>query len=453
MEKVIIVGAGPAGLFAGMELAPHFDVTIIDMGKDARSRHCDVIRKGICSDCDVCDVICGVGGAGGMSDGKLNLHPRVGGDLLEFVDEETAWKLIRKVEVEFADFFEEGFSEGDSGKLSKISAATGIEFLPINQKHIGSDRLPEAIARIREKLEGMGVKFLLRKKVQDVIVENGRVGGVILSDGSKIRSDYVLLAVGRAGTRWMADIANKLGIGLEYMPIDVGVRVEVPAVVYEDVVRINWDPKFRMRTPTYDDSVRTFCTCPYGFVIKDDYGGVIGVNGHSMSGKRSENTNFALLVRIELTEPVENTTAYGMSIANLANTIGGGKPLIQRLGDLEMGRRSTWKRIGRSYVKPTLKYVTPGDIGMAMPHRIVTDIIEGLEMLDRVVEGVASDSTLLYAPEIKFSAMRVKTGKYLETDINGLFVAGDGAGLSRGFVTAGCTGMIAARGILRESGK
>ncbi len=453
MEKVVIVGAGPAGLFAGLELAPYFDVTIVDMGKDAENRRCDIVRRGICSECDVCDVICGVGGAGGMSDGKLNLHPRVGGDLLEFVDEKTAWELIKKVEMEFSDFFEEGFSENESVRLSRISAASGIEFLPINQKHIGSDRLPSAVGRIKKKLEKMGVRFLLRKKVDDVIVENGDVSGVVLSDGAELRSDYVILAVGRAGTEWMADEARKLAIELEYMPIDVGVRVEVPAVVYEDVVRINWDPKFRMRTPTYDDSVRTFCTCPYGFVIKDDYGGVIGVNGHSMSEKRSENTNFALLVRIELTEPVENTTAYGMSIANLANTIGGGKPLIQRLGDLEMGRRSTWKRIERSYVKPTLKYATPGDIGMAMPHRIVTDIVEGLEMLDRVVEGVASDSTLLYAPEIKFSAMRVKTNEHFETDINGLFVAGDGAGLSRGFVTAGCTGIIAARGIMRKSGK
>jgi hypothetical protein len=230
------------------------------------------------------------------------------------------------------------------------------------------------------------------------------------------------------------------------------VRVEVPAVVYEDLVEINWDPKFRMHTPSYDDMVRTFCTCPYGFVIKDTYSDVVGVNGHSMMEERSENTNFAFLVRINLTEPVENTTAYGLSIAHLANTIGGGKPLLQRLGDLRRGRRSTWSRINRSYVKPTLRDVTPGDISMALPHRIVTDILEGLEMLDRVVEGVASDSTLIYAPEIKFSAMRVKVGENFETDVKGLYTIGDGAGMSRSLVTAGCTGILAAEGIKKHLG-
>ena len=216
------------------------------------------------------------------------------------------------------------------------------------------------------------------------------------------------------------------------------------------VTRINRDPKFHIRTKRYDDFARTFCTNERGFVVKEVYDDFIGVNGHSLREKKSENTNFAFLVKVELTEPVENTTRYGRSIAKLATTIGGGKPIIQRMGDLRRGRRSTWERINRNLVKNTLKDVTPGDISMALPHRITMDIIEGLAKLDEIIPGVAADSTLLYAPEIKFYAMRMKVDKNMETSVSNLFAAGDGAGLSRDIVNAAATGMLAARGILNK---
>jgi hypothetical protein len=229
------------------------------------------------------------------------------------------------------------------------------------------------------------------------------------------------------------------------------VRIEVPAVIYESVVKVNRDPKFHIRTKTFDDFVRTFCTNAQGFVMEERYNNHIGVNGQSLRIKKSKNTNFAFLVHIELTRPITDTTAYGRSIAYLATTIGGGRPLLQRLGDLRAGRRSTWKRIERSQIEPTLRSVTPGDISMALPGRIVTDILEGLERLDKVIPGVASDSTLLYAPEVKFYAMQITADEKMETNVPNLFIAGDGAGLSRGIVTAAATGLLAARGILSKA--
>jgi uncharacterized FAD-dependent dehydrogenase len=208
-----------------------------------------------------------------------------------------------------------------------------------------------------------------------------------------------------------------------------------------------------MYTPSYDDFVRTFCVCPSGFVVRELYGdSLFGANGHSMRDIKSENTNFALLTRIKLTEPLENTTEYGRRIAQLANTLGGHKPLLQRLGDMKNYKRSTWSRLSRSFVKPTLNNVTPGDISMAYPRRIINDLLEGIEMLDKVMPGINSDSTLLYGPEIKFYAMRIKTDKHLRTRISNLYVAGDGAGVSRGIVGAAATGLLASRGILDQFG-
>ncbi len=434
MKKVIIVGAGPAGLFAALELMDKTEVLIIDKGKNIESRSNDIQ---------------GVGGAGGISDGKLNLHPKIGGDLTEFVSDREAYELIDRVDEIFVNHGAPEEEKLSAEDLLRRAAASGIEFIPIKQRHIGSDRLPTLINSIKRKLEDGGVKFRLQTTVEDLLVSDDVVKGVV-TEKEKIRSDYVILAPGRAGSTWLSSVIKRHGIPLKHMPIDVGVRIEVPSSIYKDVVKINWDPKFRMRVPTHDDFVRTFCTSPYGFVVKDAYGDSVGVNGHSMRHKRSNNTNFAFLVKIDLTEPVEDTTAYGHSIAQLATKIGGGKPLLQRLGDIRRGRRSTWNRIKRSYVAPTLIEVTPGDISMALPYRILRDIIEGMDMLDNVVPGVASDSTLLYAPEIKFSAMRIITKEGFETSITGLYIVGDGAGVSRGMVNAAATGLIAAEHLMAK---
>ncbi|MDD4498205.1 MAG: FAD-dependent oxidoreductase, partial [Methanosarcinaceae archaeon] len=259
---------------------------------------------------------------------------------------------------------------------------------------------------------------------------------------------------GRRGCDWVSEMASGHGIAARYGGIDIGVRVEVPAIIMDPVTKINRDPKFHIQTRRYDDFVRTFCTNMRGYVVKEEYEGFIATNGHSMTNIESENTNFAFLVHIELTKPMENTTKYARSIAKLATTIGGGKPVLQRMGDLRRGRRSTRERLAKNLVINTLKDVTPGDISMALPHRIVMDIIEGLETLNEIIPGVASDSTLLYAPEVKFYAMHLQVDRKMETNIKNLFAAGDGAGLSRDIVNAAATGILAARGILeKESGE
>jgi uncharacterized FAD-dependent dehydrogenase len=454
---VLIIGAGPAGLFAANELSDKLKVVVVDKGRDLTRRHCVALRNGSCERCLPCNITGGLGGAGGLSDGKLNLRPDIGGNLEEFVSNEEAWSIIEKID---QIFLKHGASEElyapDNDKISpilRVAAATGIKFIPIVQRHMGSDRTPPIISSIKEELEEKGVLFMLETEVLDIIVDDKIKGAKIKNKEGDIivNCDYLIAAPGRIGAKWLSDQTEKLGITVKHNPVDVGVRVELPQIVMDEVTKINWDPKFHIITKTYDDFVRTFCVCNYGFVVEEVYDDFIGVNGHSMRNKLSENTNFAFLVRVELTEPVENTSDYAFSIATITNTLGGGKPILQRLGDLRKGRRSTWRRLERSNVIPTFNCVTPGDIAMALPHRVVVDIIEGLEALDKVMPGIASDSTLLYAPEIKLYAMRLEMDKNMKTKINGLYAAGDGAGVSRGIVGAAATGIIAARDILKKT--
>ncbi|MBU4490872.1 MAG: NAD(P)/FAD-dependent oxidoreductase, partial [Euryarchaeota archaeon] len=445
---VVIVGAGPAGMFAADELAGKMDVLIIDQGRDIDERECKMNLKSICMHCDPCDIMCGVGGAGTYSDGTLNLRPDIGGDLAEQTgDPEYAWQLVEHVDKVFVRY---GAPEQlyvpkgeEVEQLKRRAAAVGARFIEITQRHMGSDNAPRVIGNFGRDLKERGVEFMLETKVADLLIENENCTGVILQDGTEIRSRFTIIAPGRVGATWIDELVKKHKIGAKYAPIDVGVRVEVPAIVMDPITKINRDPKFHIQTKTYDDFVRTFCTNEHGFVVKEEYEGFIATNGHSMRNMESENTNFAFIVRVELTEPMENTVRYGRSIAKLATTIGGGKPVLQRMGDLRRGRRSTAERLKKNVVINTLKDVTPGDISMALPHRIVTDIREGLEVLNEIIPGVAADSTLLYAPEVKFYSMQVLVDRNMESNIKNLFAAGDGAGLSRDIVNAAATGVLA----------
>jgi uncharacterized FAD-dependent dehydrogenase len=429
--RAVIVGAGPAGLFAAHELSRRHSVTILE-----RQRY--------------------VGGSGLHSDGKLNFHPKIGGDLTEFMSDGEAWDLVQGIRDVFMGLGVEmaQVDEGGLRALETRASQAGIKFIKIEQNHIGSDYLPDVISEMQRRLEEQGVDIRLEMAADEVAVEGGRA--VTVSGGGEMfEADAVLLAPGRIGSGWLIEQLSGLGVGMSYNPIDVGVRVEVPNEVMDEVINGYgcWDPKFHMYTPSYDDFVRTFCVCPAGYVVREPYGdSLFGANGHSMRDTKSGNTNFALLTRVSLTEPLENTTEYGRRIAQLANTLGGHKPIIQRLGDLRSHKRSTWDRLSRSHVKPTMEDVTPGDIAMAYPRRITMDFMESLEMLDRVMPGIAADSALLYAPEIKFYAMRIQTDGRLRTSIPNLYVAGDGAGVSRGIVGAAATGFVAARGITEQLG-
>ncbi|MBC7221991.1 NAD(P)/FAD-dependent oxidoreductase [Candidatus Bipolaricaulota bacterium] len=437
MWDVAIVGAGPAGLFAARELAPSgLKVVVLEKGQAPRERK---------------SITCGVGGAGAFSDGKLNLTSRIGGEPEALgLGPAEAEALIQYVDETFTQYGAppeySGEDEEALARLKKVAAEAGVEFIAGRQRHIGTGKIREVIDNLYQDLLGQGIAFRLETLVKSIRREGD---GYLLDLGAEVlRARCVIAAPGRAGAYWLREVTRALGIGPNFGPLDVGVRVEFPAEIYAPIERIMYDAKFRVRTPTYDDMVRTFCTNPRGFVVAEDHGEFVLVNGHAENDKKTQNTNFALLVRIELTDPVEDTTEYGRAIAKLATTIGGGKPILQRLKDLRQGRRSTLERIRRVPIEPTLKEFTPGDISMALPHRVVVDLVEALSMLDRVMPGVDSGSTLLYAPEIKFYDTRYRIGPGMETELPGFYVAGDASGHSRGIVFAAVTGILAARHIL-----
>lgn len=450
---VVIVGAGPAGLFAAHELMlSGLSVLVIEAGRDISARVCPMSDVVNCRHCHPCSILRGVGGSGAYSDGTLNLHPDIGGTLSEFTgDQDSAWRLVDDVDRIFLKYgAPENISSPPSMEIESLkrkAASSGARFIDIRQRHIGSDNSIALISELKNELESNGISFLLNTEVNDIVIDNGACQGVILKDGRHLHSRYTLLAPGRVGCDWVNGLVNSYSIAYSFSGVDIGVRVEVPSIIMDPVTKINHDPKFHIRTKRYDDSVRTFCTNEHGFVVKEEYEGFVATNGHSMHTKCSDNTNFAFLVHVELTQPMENTIKYARSVAKLATTIGGGKPVLQRMGDLRRGRRSTEQRIRRNTVVNTLKDVTPGDISMAMPHRIVMDIIEGLEVLNEIIPGVNSDSTLLYAPEVKFYSIKLQVNRHMQTSIANLFAAGDGAGLSRDLVNSAATGVLAARGI------
>ncbi len=332
-------------------------------------------------------------------------------------------------------------------QIRKEAKRFGIDLMLIRQKHLGSDNLPGYIAGMADHIRSKGLAVRLNETAVDILERDGRITGVV-TDKATYEAPNVILAPGRIGANWVASVVQKHGINLSQRGIEVGVRVEVHNDIMDDLCNIIYDPTFFIQTTTYDDQTRTFCTNQGGFISLENYNNFVCVNGHAYSGKKSENTNFAFLSKVILTEPVTDNQAYGESIGRLATIIGGGKPILQRFGDLKRGRRSTWHRIHKGYIEPTMTNVVCGDIAMALPERILSNIIEGLESLNLVVPGVSNDETLLYAPEIKFFATQVETDNHLETSIRGLYMAGDGPGVAGNIVSAAATGLIPAKQII-----
>ena len=442
--QVIIIGAGPAGLFAGMELAKLGirDVLILEKGQSIDDRKSE-------------ETLFGVGGSGTFSDGKLHFSMTLSQEkLLDFRDRKEAMDLINEVEEIFVKFGVVSPSTPTDmvaiKNLQKECQRFNIRLYDRRCRHVGSDLLPVVIKKMVKKLEKTGIKIESNTEVMNV---KKLKNGFELETKDKIyTSDYLLMAPGRGGTKWLQGQASTLKISYEYQMVEVGVRFEFPASVTEDHNKIMYEGIYSIQTPTFDDTMRTFCPCPNGYVAVENYGDYVCVNGHSNSHNDSPNSNFALVQEIRLTEPVENTTDYAISIARLATTIGGGKPIIQRLMDLKRRRRSNSRRITKSLITPTLMDCTPGDIAMALPYRLVTNILEALEILDHILPGINAGSNFLYAPEIKLRGSKIRTNKELETEIDNLFVAGDGAGTSGNIVGAAATGIIAARGIAKKIG-
>jgi len=434
---VVIVGAGSAGLFAALRLSgAGLRVLVVDRGLAPKERE---------------SITYGVGGAGTFSDGKLNLTSRIGGDPTSIgCSESELLQLIEQVDETFTRCgAPEIYSGEDSEALAQLyqtAAQAGIEFIAGRQRHIGTTRIREVIDALYHDLLDRGIEFRLGTRIDGITKDEE--GFRVEAKSESIPARSVIAAPGRSGAYWLREVARSLGVGPEFGPLDVGVRLEFPAELYEPIEGIMYDAKLRVRTPTYDDMVRTFCTNPRGFVVREDHDDFVLVNGHAENERKSSNTNFALLVHVELTDPVEDTTQYGRAIAELATTIGGGRPILQRLKDLQQGRRSTAERIKRVRIEPTLREFTPGDVSMALPQRIVVDILESIERLDRILPGLAADGTLLYAPEIKFYDTRYHIVGGMQTPLPGLYVAGDASGHSRGIVFAAVTGILAAQHIL-----
>jgi len=450
---VVIVGAGPAGIFAALELVRgDFDgrILVVEKGHAIDKRRCPARDHG-CVDCKVCDIMTGWGGAGAFSDGKLTLTTEVGGWLADYTGTEALEGLLEHADdvwVEFGATTEVTSPDAETvERLMHEATLAGMQLVPMRVRHIGTDKSPAVLAAMRVELERLGVEVRTDVAVERVLTADGRVTGVELADGTTIEAATVIAAPGREGADWLAAEARRLGITLTNNAVDIGVRVEVPAPVMEHLTDPLYEAKLVYHSKQFGDRVRTFCMNPYGEVTTESYSGITTVNGHSFSDSRTANTNFAVLVSQTFTEPFDDPIAYGEEIAHLANLLSDGV-IVQRLGDLKAGRRSTPARMAQSIVTPTMKGAVPGDLAFVLPYRHMADLLEFLEALDKLVPGVNGPATLLYGVEVKFYSSRLAVGPDLQTSIAGLYAVGDGAGITRGLLQSSASGVVAARSVL-----
>jgi uncharacterized FAD-dependent dehydrogenase len=441
---VIIVGAGPAGIFVAltlMNMGIH-RVLLIEQGKDINKRDRRSSR----------DLLCGWGGAGAYSDGKLNLSTEVGGFLNELISSEQLENLLREADKIYLQY---GAPEKIYGSnlveietLASNARKIGLTFVPSMIRHMGTENCVSVLKKMRKDLTDR-ISIKTECRVGEILVHKDEVAGVKLEDGQIVYSPFVVAAPGRIGAGWMKLQTEELNLSSVPSPVDIGLRIEAPAPIIEPLTKESYEAKLIYYSKTFDDKVRTFCMNPYGEVVLEESDDIITVNGHSYAHRKTDNTNFAILVSSTFTDPFHNPIKYGKYIASLANMLGKGA-IIQRLGDLLAGRRSTEKRIEKCITKPTLPNATPGDLSFVLPYRYLKDIIEMLEILNNLTPGIFSRHTLLYGVEVKFYSHRIKLSKHLESEVKNLFIAGDGAGISRGLVQASISGIVAGKEIVHR---
>lgn len=451
---VIIVGAGPAGIFSALELTGrnNLKILMLDRGQDINQRKCPSSRGFECVHCDPCAVLSGWGGAGAFSDGKLTLSTEVGGWLNQYVSTKDLGELMNYADGVYLRFgatqqvYGEDVEQID--EIERKASLAGLKLVRQKIRHMGTDWCAQTLQKMRQELNSK-VEFRPKTDVKGLLVKNDVVEGIETVSGEKCFGEYVIVAPGRSGAEWLQTEAQTLGLRTLNNPVDVGIRVEVLASVLEELTSVLYEPKLVYYSRSFDDQVRTFCVAPYGQVITESYDGVLTVNGQSFAEQKTENTNFAVLVSTSFTEPFKEPIAYGKYVARLSNLLSGGV-IIQRLGDLESGRRSTPERIDRSVVTPTLKNATQGDLSFVLHYRYLAGIREMLQALDTIAHGVHSRDTLLYGVEVKFYSSRLQLSNCLETRIHNLFTVGDGAGVTRGLIQSSCSGVIVAREILKR---
>lgn len=467
---VIIVGAGPMGIFTAYELkqkAAHLNILLIDKGQDVNHRHCPIIEgklKQCPTDktgylgCKPCGMTCGFGGSGAFSDGKFNITSEFGGWLKEFIGEDELLDLIHYVDSINLKFgAPDNLTDPDTKEVRDIEhrgIAKGLKLLRSHVRHVGTEINLKVLDNIAKDMADV-VDYLFLTDVDDVLVEKDTVKGVLLKDGSKILGDYVVLGVGRNGASWLVDSLLKHNVRFTNNRVDIGVRVETNDIVMQEINQYLYEGKFIYNT-SVGTRVRTFCSNPSGHVVIENNNGVAVVNGHSFNDPKlaSKNTNFALLVSHHFEDPFKDPNEYAMEIARLANKLSNGSVIVQKYGDIKRHRRSTYKRLSEGFVKPTLKEAIPGDLGLVLPYNTMQSILDMVEALDTVTPGIANDHTLFYGVEAKFYSDRPEIDDHFEVKvINRLYVGGDGAGLTRGLAQAGANGIYVAREIIKKARK
>ena len=455
---IAIIGCGEAGIYAAYELtlkAPALRIAVFDKGRDIHKRNCPIVAGKVdhCIHCKVCDTMCGFGGAGAFSDGKFNFTTEFGGWLTDYMSRKEVMDLIHYVDaVNVAHGATEEFystSTPEARSLAKKALEYDLHLLEARCKHLGTENNLRILTNIYEGLKNK-LDFFFSTSVESICP--GLAGYTLATEaGQEYSCHYLIAAPGRSGAEWFSGQCRQLGLKLINNQVDIGVRVEVPARVFEHITDVVYESKLLFRTKRYGDMVRTFCMNPYGYVVAENVEGINTVNGHSYAEKslRSENTNFALLVSNHFTEPFDEPYRYGKHIASLSNMLAGGI-LVQRFGDLVKGVRTNRHRLGQSFVRPTLKAAVPGDLSLALPKRQLDDIIEMIYTLDKLAPGTANYDTLLYGAEVKFYSARLELSPELETKLKGFFAVGDGAGTTRGLAQAGASGIRAARAILKR---
>jgi len=466
---VLIIGAGPAGIFTALELSKHdkdLKILIVDNGRTIEKRKCPARATGICIGCNPCAITRGWSGAGAFSDGKLSLSPAVGGRLTEYMKEEQAQELI-----DYADSIYRGFGAQetvyglDNRRVEEIqyeASRHNIQLIHCPVRHLGTELAYDVLSGMYEYLMNKtNTTFWELAEVKDILVgSEGAIGATIQrrdeQEQYEVLARYVVAAPGRGGANWLAEQANRLGVVTENNEVDIGVRVEVPNSIMDHLTRELYEPKLVYYSDTYDLKTRSFCVNPGGVVSEEHYDGGIGVvNGHSYAdpAKKTKNTNFALLVSTRFTEPFNQPIEYGRYIARLANMLTGGGVMVQRLGDLLQGRRTTESRLRRSTTTPTLISAVPGDLSYVLPERYLTSLIETLKAFDKIAPGMYSKNTLLYGVEVKFYSSKVKVQANFETAIPRLYAIGDGAGITRGLMQASVTGIVVGRDIVSQGSR